>query len=418
MEKLIVRQSCVQGIIEVRAAKNAVLPILACSIMCKSQVVIHNVSQLTDTLKMIDIIKSIGGQAEFDGSDLVVNCVGVHSGKIDDRLTKDMRASIFILGALCNRVGQCTIGYPGGCDIGKRPIDLHLNSLRQMGVDITEDSCFVDCKISGKLRGANIVLPIKSVGVTENILMAAAIAEGTTTITGGADEPEVVDLANFINACGGSVIYDNKGNYVIKGVGHLHGCNYKPIGDRIIAGTYLVASAISGGDITVCGLSEKILATELDLLKKKGCQISCGNNCIRLVANGRLASTPQILTGAYPMFATDLQPQFMALESVSNGVCSVKEKVFERRLEHAIQLIKMGANISIEGDVAKISGIKRLHGAFVTASDLRGGAALVLAGINASGETIVSNIHYIDRGYYKIEDDLQSVGVDIVRTTN
>ena len=413
MELVINGGNKLNGEIKLHAAKNTVLPILACCVLIGEEVVINNVPNLMDIHAMLSIIKHLGGKAYYEDGTVVVNCKDVTPSLIDRELTKGVRSSIFILGPILSRFHQATISYPGGCEIGARPIDLHLSGLKQLSADICDDGGIIDCK--GKLKGSEIVLRLPSVGATENIMMAAVLAEGRTIIHNAAEEPEIADLAAFINACGGKVYGAGTDIIIIEGVESLHGIVYTPISDRIVAGTYMIACAVVGGKLVLRDINFSYISSLSNFLTIAGCRLSYRANDMTVISNGKLNGIPKLSTGYYPYYPTDLQAPMLTLMSVAKGRSELKENLFESRFKHAVWLNKMGADIRIDGTTAIVNGVKKLVGHEVYAEDLRGGAALVIAGLKAEGKTVVKNIQHIDRGYERIENQLRILGCDIYR---
>lgn len=403
------------GNVEVPAAKNAVLPIIAGCLLTEEEVIIKRVERLADIDSMLDIIADIGGTYCFDGKDLHIKCENLHNHKIDSRLTGVLRSSIFVLGPMLARMNVAEISYPGGCDIGLRPIDLHLYGLKCLGVDTQDCDGLIRCD-GRHMSPARINLDFPSVGATENIMMAAALTPGTTVIHNAASEPEICDLQNFINAMGGCVTGAGSKSITITGVAKLHGCEYSPISDRIAAGTYLIGGAMCGGNVTVSNVDSSGLFALTEKLRQAGCRITETINAVTVESDGRLRGLHKTETRPYPGFPTDLQAQFTAMLSVSSGTSVMVENLFENRFRHTLQLCKMGANITVCGRAAVIRGVKTLHGAEVMAEDLRGGAALALAGLAAKGVTRIKGLHHIDRGYYMLEHVLSDLGGNIVRS--
>ncbi len=402
------------GTIDVDSSKNAILPILAASILCEDKIVLKKCPKFSDVKNMCNILKSLGiGILEQDET-LYINAQTASNFYIPENLAKEIRSSIFTLGALLGRFKKAKVAYPGGCDIGLRPIDLHLKGLKDLGVKVVESHGYIYCDGS-KMKGDVVHLDFPSVGATENLVMAGVLAKGTTHIINAAKEPEIVDLQNFINAMGGKV--SGAGTSVIKveGVKRLHGCTYTPIPDRIIAGTYLIACAMTGGKITVCGCIPQHFSSLSNKLQKSGCKIDIKNDKITIESSGILKSCGFIETATYPGFSTDLQAQMLALQTICSGTSIIKENLFETRFKFVPELKKMGANIIVNQQTACIFSEKKLLGADVYATDLRGGAALVLAGLCAEGYTTVNNVFHIDRGYANLEEKLSSLGAKIKR---
>lgn len=402
------------GELSIHGAKNAILPILSASLLAEEPVTLTNCPRLSDIDNMLEILRRLGCRAEQEEDRIYIDSSDADGYRIDEQLSRRLRASLFILGPLIGRFGKAVLSYPGGCDIGMRPVDLHLKGLRAMGARIDEQFGYISCE-AVRLRGCEIYLDYPSVGATENLMMAAAAAEGETVIANPAKEPEIAELARFIEALGGSVSFNGGNSLRIKGA-NLSGCEFCPMADRIAAGTFMIAAAITGGDVCVTGVSPEHLRALINKLAECGCEVECGTERIRVSAPWRL-KTPRIIeTMPYPGFPTDLQAQMMALQSVGEGTCIIVENIFENRLKHASELVKMGADITVKGRTAVIKGVYELFGANVTAHDLRGGAALVLAGLRARGVTRVMDIGYINRGYYRLEENLSKLGADIKTT--
>ena len=402
------------GEITVQKAKNTVLPLLAASVLTDEQVKIQGVPTITDVENMLRILTEVGCNIKRQNGCAVIDSSNAVSHEIPPRLTKELRSSVFMLGSVLTRFRRARISYPGGCDIGLRPIDLHLSGLKRLGVKITEEGGYIDCE-ADILRGAEILLDFPSVGATENIILAAVKAEGITVIRNAAKEPEIVDLQNFLNAMGAKVRGAGGGTIVIEGVKRLHGVDYTPIGDRIEGGTYLIAGAICGGEVAINGVLPENIAALLHKLRENGCKIHTKNDKILLKSDGRLQAVDLIETMPFPGFPTDLQAQYSALCTTAKGTTLIVENLFETRYRYAAELKRMGADITVRGRTAMIRGVEKLHGACVTASDLRGGAALVLAGLQAEGQSTVMDLFHIDRGYEDMEFKLKSLGADIRR---
>ena len=401
------------GEVEIQSAKNAVLPLLAASVLTDERVVIHNCPRIADVLNMAGILSELGCKVHFDGGDLSIESADAANHEIPAALAKELRSSVFMLGSVLSRFGRARIAYPGGCDIGLRPIDLHQKGLRRLGVHIEEGGGYIDCTC-GRTVGAEIVLDCPSVGATENIMLASVKAEGKTVIRNAAKEPEIVDLQNFINRMGGKVRGAGSATIVIEGVKKLRGVEYTPIPDRIEAGTFLIACAMCGGSVSL----KNARADNLDALLHKLCEISCKiraiDDKIDIECRERFAAK-LIETTPYPGFPTDAQAPVMAVLTVASGTSVFVETIFENRYKHAGELCRMGADIKIEGKVAVVRGVKKLYGANVRATDLRGGAALVVAGLAAEGKTRISDIVHIDRGYESIEQAFSALGAQIRR---
>ena len=402
------------GKLTAQSAKNTVLPLLAAAVLTDEQVKIRGVPTINDVENMLHILREVGCKIERQNDVAVIDSSNAVSHEIPARLTKELRSSVFMLGSVLTRFHRAKISYPGGCDIGLRPIDLHLLGLKRLGVKIVEKDGFIDC-IAEKLTGAEILLDFPSVGATENIILAGVKAEGTTVIRNAAKEPEIVDLQNFLNAMGAKIRGAGGGTIVIEGVKRLHGVDYRPIGDRIEAGTYLIATASCGGEIEIEGVPPENIAALLHKLRENGCKIHTENDKIVLRSDGRLKSVDLVETMPFPGFPTDMQAQYSALCCTAKGTTLVVENLFETRYRYAAELKRMGADITVRGRTAMIRGVNALHGACVTAGDLRGGAALVVAGLKAEGRSTVLDLSHIDRGYADFEGKLRSLGAKIRR---
>lgn len=401
------------GKIDIVSSKNSLLPILAGSILTPEDVVIKKVPKFTDVLYMAKILENLGCDVYFDDSSLYISSRFADKYLVKDEFTKKVRSSIFMLGPLLARFKKAKVAYPGGCNIGNRPIDLHLKSLKKLNVYIEEKHGYIICDGSD-MKASEIHLDFPSVGATENIMMASVFLKGTTTIQNAAKEPEIVDLQDFINSMGGKISGAGSSTITITGVDKLHETTYTPISDRIVTGTYLIACAMTGGNVTLNNVIPAHNLSLLDKLQQSGCELNIGVNNISIKSAIRPKSL-QIETQVYPGFPTDLQNQILAMQTISSGSSVVIENLFESRYKICHELSKMGADIKIKDRMAIINGVEKLYGASVVASDLRGGAGLVLAGLVAEGYTEIENIHYIDRGYLSIEEDFCKLGGEIKR---
>lgn len=406
--------SRVHGELTIGGAKNSVLPILAATVLNGGLSIIHDIPNLSDVEIMVKILRAIGCYVKREKRTLVIDSSEINNTEVPEDLVREMRSSIVLLGAMLARNGKVKISYPGGCEIGPRPIDLHLKSLRELGAEIREQHGFLICDATN-LTGCEIQLDFPSVGATENIMLAAVFAKGTTVIRNAAKEPEICDLENFLNAMGAKVSGAGSGIIRIEGVNKLQDVEHTVIPDRIVTGTYLVAAAITGGEILLKNVVREHIQSILYKLKEAGCKINCDDHSIQLIAPKKIQAIESIKTMPFPGFPTDMQSQMMALMTLSNGVSIFTENIFENRYKHVDELVRMGANIKLDGRVAIIKGVEKLSGATVSAKDLRGGAALILAGLAAEGTTIIENAKHIDRGYEDIDKHLQQVGVNIVR---
>lgn len=402
------------GEVRLPAAKNSVLPIIACSILCRGEVRLRGCAPFTDVVDMLEIVKAFGVKSKIEGSDLILDGREVREAQADRALTGKIRSSVFILGPLLGRLKRAKVAYPGGCDIGLRPIDLHIYGLKKLGVTTTEADGFIECD-GTKLRGGEITFDFPSVGATENAMLAAVTAKGRTVIRNAAREPEIVDLASFVNACGGVVFGAGSDTIVVDGVERLHGCEFTPVPDRVIAGTFLTAAAITRGDVFLSDANADSMASVLDKLSDSGCDIYRSNGGVGLRTNKRAYAINKLETLPYPGFPTDMQAQFAALMTTAHGTTVVVENLFESRFAYTRELNKLGARVTVRDRVAVIRGVGKLRSSYVQARDLRGGAALVVAALAAEGETIISGIEHVDRGYYRLEDALNALGGNVNR---
>jgi len=405
-----------EGRLKISGAKNAALPILAATLLVDGPTTVRNLPHLHDITTMIELLGCLGVQLTVDEKLAVETDASIISNRrAPYELVKTMRASILVLGPLLARFGEAQVSFPGGCAIGSRPVDLHLKGLEAMGATISIEEGYIHATTAGRLRGADIALETVTVGGTENLVMAATLAEGKTVIRNAAREPEVVDMINCLNTMGANIVGAGQSVLTIEGVERLHGCDYAVMPDRIEAGTYLVATAATGGKVRLDGAIAEHLEVVLDKLREAGAIVIVGDDWVELDMQGRRPKAVSITTAPYPGFPTDMQAQFTALNTIAEGVGRVSETVFENRLIQTHELNRMGASIQIEGNTAIVTGQAGLNGAPVMASDLRASASLVIAGLVASGETIVDRIYHIDRGYECIEEKLQSLGADIRR---
>lgn len=414
MEKYIIEGGRpLYGEVEIQSAKNAVLPLLAAAVLTEQKVVIHKCPRITDVLNMVQILCELGFRTRFEGEELEIDGADAANHEIPAALAKEMRSSVFMLGSVIARFKKARIAYPGGCDIGLRPIDLHLSGLRRLGVTIDEDGGYIDCACE-KLRGAEILLDCPSVGATENIMLAAVKAEGRTVIRNAAKEPEIVDLAGFLNKMGAKVRGAGGAVITVEGVSKLHGVEYTPISDRIEAGTFLIASAMCGGELELKNADADNIASLIHKLCEISCKIYAEDDKIYIQSKRRI-SPKLVETSPYPGFPTDLQAQMTALACICEGATVIVENLFETRFKHVPELIRMGADITVRGRSAFIRGVKTLKGADVFAGDLRGGAALTLAAVSAEGLSTVADLSHIDRGYSGFEYKLRGIGARIRR---
>ena len=419
MSKLLIQgPSRLKGEVRVHGAKNSTLPLMAASLLCDSTCVLHNCPVLSDVQTSEKILQHLGCHTERSGADVAIDPRGVEQSDIPEYLMREMRSSIVFLGAIISRMGRAELSFPGGCELGPRPIDLHLSALRKMGVEIQEDHGCLKCSAPEGLKGVNIAFSFPSVGATENVLLAACCAEGTTVITNAAREPEICDLAEFLNQCGANILGAGESTIVIEGVKNLHGCEHEVIPDRITAATFLAAAAATGSSITLTHVLPAHLAPVLPLFEESGCRFEIRGKEIRMHTPDRLSRIKNVRTMPYPGFPTDAQAPMMAMTAVANGTSIFVENIFESRYKHVGELLRLGANIKVEGRVAVVEGVGHLSGAPVEAADLRGGAALVVAGLAAQGETLVSGVRHIDRGYECLEKSLCALGAQVTRLSD
>lgn len=415
MEKYIINGgNRLTGEVSISGAKNAVLPILAATIIDGNKSTILNTPNLRDVEIMEHILTDLGCIVEREGSTMIVDSKPLNEIKVPEELVKEMRSSIILMGAMLARCGEVIISYPGGCEIGPRPIDLHLKGLRDMGAEIEESHGYLHCKTKG-LKGCDIQLDYPSVGATENLILAAIKAEGKTIIRNAAREPEIIDLQNYLNKAGGKVSGAGTSVITIEGVKSLKDLTHSIIPDRIVAGTIMTAAAITGGDIIINNIIVDHLLGISAKLKETGVLIYSNCNSMKITGPKKINPIEMLQTLPYPGFPTDMQAQMMSLLSIASGTSIISETVFENRFKHAEELSRMGANIKSFGKVAVIKGVKELTGAKTIAKDLRGGAALTLAGLVAKGTTEVHNIFHIERGYEDLHLILQSLGADIIK---
>ena len=404
------------GEIRISGAKNAALPILAATLLTDDTLRIRNVPDLQDITTMIDLLASMGVVLRRDERHgLEADGANIGSFTAPYELVKTMRASILVLGPMLARFGQAQVSFPGGCAIGSRPIDLHLHGLQAMGAEIEIDGGYINARVAGRLHGAHVLFDKVTVGGTENLLMAACLANGRTVLENAAREPEIVDLARCLQRMGAQIAGAGTDTLVIEGVERLHGCDYTVMPDRIETGTFLVAAAATRGRVKLRDTRADILEAVLVKLTEAGAHIEEGEDWIALDMQGRRPRAVSIRTAPYPAFPTDMQAQFTAMNAVAEGSSTMTETIFENRLIQVHEMNRMGAHIVVEGHTAIVEGVSALRGAPVMATDLRASASLVIAGLVAEGETVVERIYHIDRGYECIEEKLQMLGADIRR---
>jgi UDP-N-acetylglucosamine 1-carboxyvinyltransferase len=419
LDKLLIRgPGELSGTVKISGAKNAALPILAGTLLATEPVVVRNIPHLKDVTTTISLLQMMGVQVTIDDQlNVEVDASNVTSREAPYELVRTMRASILVLGPLVARFGEADVSLPGGCAIGARPVNLHVAGLQAMGADVSVENGFIKARAK-RLKGAHIVFDTVTVTGTENLLMAAVLADGETVLENSAREPEVKDLANFLIELGAKIDGAGSSTIVIQGVEKLGGGDYSVLPDRIEAGTYLVAAAMTGGKIRVVDAAPETLEAVLIKLSEAGATITTGDDWIELDMRGRRPSAVDIRTAPYPAFPTDMQAQFCALNAVADGVSTITETIFENRFQHVLELQRMGADIRLEGNTAIIKGVDKLTAAPVMATDLRASAGLVLAGLAAEGETLVDRIYHVDRGYERIEEKLRQIGATIQRVTS
>ena len=403
------------GSVRVSGAKNAALPILAGTLLSPEPVAIRNVPQLKDVATTITLLQSMGVEVTFDDKlDVEVDASSVTARRAPYELVKTMRASILVLGPLVARFGEADVSLPGGCAIGARPVNLHVQGLRAMGADVVVENGYIRARAK-RLKGAHVVFDTVTVTGTENLMMAAALADGETVLENAAREPEVIDVADFLNAMGARIRGAGTSTIHVDGVSDLAGATHTVVPDRIEAGTYLVAAAMTGGKLRLNGARPEHLEAVIVKLQEAGATIRSGSDWIEIDMQGRRPRAVDIRTSPYPGFPTDMQAQFCAMNAMADGVGTIKETIFENRFQHVLELQRMGADIRIEGNTAVCRGVGRLTAAPVMATDLRASAGLVLAGLAADGDTMVDRIYHVDRGYERIEEKLRQLGADIRR---
>lgn len=405
-----------EGEVQLQGSKNSALPILAACVSVNGISVIHNCPSLTDVDAAVKILEYLGCRVTRRESALVIDSGDVKRSDIPQHLMHEMRSSIVFLAPLLSRFGSACVSTPGGCEIGLRPIDLHLNAMRKMGAVIEEESVILSCSCPNGLSGAKIVLSFPSVGATENIMIAAATAKGTTVLVNAAREPEIRDLAVYLNNCGAKIKGAGEGTIVIEGVESLHGTEHSVIPDRIVASTFMAAAAATGGKVLIKGVVPSHITPVISAFEEAGCRVDSGASRLYICAPKRLGRVQTIRTMPYPGFPTDSQAIVMAMLCTAEGTSMLIENIFENRFRHVQELRKLGAKIDVEGRVAVVEGVESLKAAHVYAPDLRGGAALIVAGLAAQGVTEIENVRLIDRGWQDIEKSLSALGADIVRT--
>lgn len=418
MQKLIVNGGKrLRGELQLQGSKNSSLPIMAATVLCGEECVLNNCPELTDIYSASRILNGLGCRCRFSDNTVVINSAGMNITEIPERLMREMRSSIIFMGAILGRTGECIVSMPGGCELGSRPIDMHLSAMRKMGVDIKESYGKIICRASsGKIHGAKISLQFPSVGATENIVLCAVTADGETIINNAAREPEICDLCGFLRACGAEISGDGESRIVIRGKNKLHGCAYRIMPDRIVGATYLSMVAAAGGEIILTNACIAETEPFISVLEQTGCSISTYDDRIYLRSGSRLkAIKDRIRTMPHPGFPTDAQAVLMAALVTADGTSVFEENIFDCRYRHTDALVKLGADIQVLGKVAVVKGVAGLHGANIEATDLRGGAAMVAAALTAEGTSEISGIFHIDRGYEKIENAVGLLGGEMHR---
>lgn len=401
-----------EGACFVQGSKNASLPIIAASLICPIRCELLNVPQLRDVDAALRILRHLGCSAEQRGSDVYIDSTRLSGSSISHELMVEMRSSVIFMGALIARCGEARLSLPGGCQLGKRPIDLHLSALRQMGAEIEEDGGEIYCR-AAKLKGVELQLPFPSVGATENVMLAACAAKGTTVLHGAAREPEIVALQEYLRAIGAKIHGAGSDTLTIEGMSRENYVVHRIIPDRIVASTIACAAAAAGGNVELRGVDPKQFSTVLHFLNQAGCDIISSNRSVRVISDGKLQGVGALSTAPYPGFPTDAQPVLMAALLKAEGKTVITETIFENRYRQVPELRRLGADISISGKDAEIWGVDCLHGTALTATDLRGGAAMIVAGLAAEGETVICDDGHVTRGYERFDIRLRSLGADI-----
>ena len=414
MDKLLIEGGArLTGEVAISGAKNAALPILCAALLTAEPVTFTNVPQLNDIGTLLELLGQMGVKIARAGDTVTLDASGLNNPVAPYEMVKTMRASILVLGPLVARCGEARVSLPGGCAIGARPVDQHIKGLQAMGAEVRVEHGYVHAKVP-RLKGARLFTDMVTVTGTENLMMAAALADGETVIENAAREPEVVDLANCLVAMGAQISGAGSDVIRIRGVERLHGATHRIMPDRIETGTYLCAAAVTGGSVRLTGTSSSYLDAVIDKLMDAGCEVVSERDAIRLSAPARLNAV-SLRTAPYPAFPTDMQAQFMAINAVAKGVAMIRETIFENRFMHAVELQRLGADIRIDGNTAVVQGVDKLQGAIVMATDLRASASLVVAGLVAEGDTTIERIYHLDRGYERLEEKLAALGANVRR---
>ena len=418
MDKFLIQGGVkLEGEVRISGAKNAALPLLAAMILADSPITLTNVPNLKDVNTLVKLIAGLGVEITYEGDTVKADTVSLDNQFAPYELVKTMRASILVLGPLLARYGSAKVSLPGGCAIGSRPVDQHLKALEALGAEIEVEAGYVNAKVDGRLKGGEVVFDVVTVGGTENILMAAALADGVTTIRNAAREPEITDLAKMLIKMGAKIEGLDTDTLVVTGVESLHGCEYAVVADRIETGSYLAAAAITGGKIKTTHTDPDLLEAVLDKFEEMGAEVTRGDNWIELDMMGKRPKAVSFRTLPHPDFPTDMQAQLMAVNAIGRGFATISETIFENRFMHVPELARMGANIQVEGNDAVVTGVETLSAAPVMATDLRASFSLVLAALAAEGDTLIDRIYHIDRGYEDIEAKLQGLGAKIKRVS-
>lgn len=416
MQKLIVEgEKKIDGEIVAQGAKNSSLPLLCACVLINGKVTLHNCPKLSDVYAATRILTCLGCKCKREDESVIIDSTDIKGYDVPDDLMREMRSSIVFLGAILGKMGKCKLSFPGGCELGPRPIDMHISALKKMGAVINEEHGVLDCFAPNGIKGKQIVLDFPSVGATENIMLASVLAKGETVIKNAAREPEILDLANFLSKCGARIFGAGTDTIIINGVKSLSGCEFSVMPDRIVTATYMSACAITGGELLIKKTNVNDIYALIPVFEQMGCKILPFDDNLYINAKKYLKPVRLIRTMPFPGFPTDAQATTMAALIKAEGTSVIVENIFESRYRHVDELVRMGAKIKTEGKVSIIEGVKRLYGANVRATDLRGGAALVVAALSAEGQTTISDIHFVDRGYESIETSLNSVGAKIKR---